>query len=57
MRDKQKPDQNDQMVFGMRPVMEAIRAGKEIDSILIQKGLRGENLNELMDLIYERKLH
>ena len=59
MNDRQQFNQkaNDQMVFGMRPVMEAIKAGKEIDSILIQKGLKGENLNELMDLIQERKLH
>jgi len=58
MREKKHADkQNDQMVFGMRPVMEAIKAGKEIDSILVQKGLKGENLNELMDLIHERKLH
>ena len=57
MRDKQHPQKNDdQLVFGMRPVMEAIRAGKEIDSVLVQKGLRGENVEELMDLIYHHKL-
>lgn len=44
------------MIFGMHPVMEAIKAGKEIDSVLIQKGLQGENLKELLDLVYERKL-
>jgi len=45
------------MIFGMRPVMEALKSGKEIDSLLLQKGLRGENLDELLQLINERKLH
>jgi 23S rRNA (guanosine2251-2'-O)-methyltransferase len=57
MERRQKDKQQDQMVFGMRPVMEAIKAGKEIDSILVQKGLKGQNVDELMELIYERKLH
>lgn len=58
MKDRQHSNQkhDDQMVFGMRPVIEAIKAGKEIDSILVQKGLHGENLNELMDLIYSNKI-
>ena len=37
---------NDQMIFGIRPVLEAIEAGKEIDKILLQKGLRGELFHE-----------
>lgn len=44
------------MVFGIRPVMEAISAGKEIDKILVQRGLRGENYNELLQLIREMKI-
>ena len=37
----------DSMIFGIRPVIEAIGAGKEIDKILLQKGLRGELFQEL----------
>lgn len=35
-------------IFGLRPVMEAIDAGKTIDKLLIQKGLKGEIFGELM---------
>jgi len=37
------------MIFGIRPVLEAIDAGKEVDKILLQKGLRGELFHELLD--------
>jgi 23S rRNA (guanosine2251-2'-O)-methyltransferase len=30
------------LIFGIRPVLEAISAGKELDKIILQKGLRGE---------------
>ncbi len=39
---------NDALIFGIRPVLEAIGAGREIDRILLQKGLRGELFHELM---------
>jgi len=41
------------MIFGIRPVIEALDAGKEIDKILLQKGLRGDLFRELMDRIRE----
>ena len=44
---------NDQMIFGIRPVLEAIEAGKEIDKILMQKGLRGELFHELLGISRE----
>ncbi|MCK5337838.1 MAG: 23S rRNA (guanosine(2251)-2'-O)-methyltransferase RlmB, partial [Bacteroidales bacterium] len=37
------------MIFGIRPVLEAIDAGKEVDKILLQKGLRGELFHDLLD--------
>ncbi len=40
-----------QELFGIRPVMEAIKDGKEVDKVLIQKGLQGELIKELWDLI------
>lgn len=36
-------------IFGIRPVLEAIDAGKTIDKILIQKGLQGELFYELRE--------
>ncbi len=41
------------IIFGIRPVIEAIKAGKEIDRILIQNGLKSENSWELKKLIGE----
>jgi 23S rRNA (guanosine2251-2'-O)-methyltransferase len=44
------PMKKEQMVFGIRPVLEALEAGKEIDKIMLQKGLRGELFRELLDI-------
>ena len=35
------------MIFGIRTVIEAIEAGKEIDKILVKKDLQGELAKEL----------
>lgn len=43
-------------VFGLRPVMENILAGKDIEKILIQKGLTGDLFIEFRNLVYERKI-
>ncbi|MDR1225987.1 MAG: 23S rRNA (guanosine(2251)-2'-O)-methyltransferase RlmB [Prevotellaceae bacterium] len=39
------------LLFGIRPVMEAIRAGRELDRILVKKGLEGDLAQELMQLV------
>jgi 23S rRNA (guanosine2251-2'-O)-methyltransferase len=44
MNDKSKPD----LIFGTRPVIEAIQAGKEIEKLLVQKGLNNALISELM---------
>jgi len=44
----------DQMVFGIRAVIEAIAAGKEVDKVFIKKGLQGDLFQEFMD---EVKMH
>lgn len=36
------------MVFGIRAVIEAVKAGKEIDKILVKKDLQGDLAQELM---------
>jgi 23S rRNA (guanosine2251-2'-O)-methyltransferase len=43
-------------IFGIRAIIEAIHAGKEIDKILIQKGLQGDLSKELLALVKERQL-
>jgi 23S rRNA (guanosine2251-2'-O)-methyltransferase len=38
-------------IFGLRPVIEAIRAGKQIDRLLVRQGLQGPLYHELMVLV------
>ncbi len=42
-----------QSVFGIRPVAEAINAGREINKVLIRKGLHNDQFNELFQKIRE----
>ena len=44
------------IIFGVRPVIEAIEAGKEIDKVLIKKGAEGDNILKLKDLCKYRKI-
>ena len=41
------------MIFGIRPVLESISAAKEVDRVLLQKGLRGELFQELFEKLKE----
>lgn len=50
--EKQSPD----YVFGIRPVMEALQAGKTIDKIFLQSGLQGPLYIELKTLLSKYKL-
>jgi 23S rRNA (guanosine2251-2'-O)-methyltransferase len=43
-------------IYGIRPVIEALKSGKEIEKILIQKGLRGEGFQQLHSLIREMEI-
>lgn len=43
--------QDKDFIFGIRPVIEAINSGKNIDKLMIRKGLKGELYYELMTLV------
>jgi 23S rRNA (guanosine2251-2'-O)-methyltransferase len=43
-------------IFGFHPIMEAIKAGKEIDTLFIQKGLKGDLFQELWTLVKSHKV-
>ncbi len=45
------------ILIGIRPVIEAIQAGKSIDKVFIQRGLRGELFQELKPLLQEYDIH
>lgn len=38
-------------IFGMHPVMEALKLGKKIEKIVIKQGLEGPQFRELMDML------
>ena len=39
--------EKNEMIFGLRAIMEALEAGKDIDKILVKKDLQGELAKEL----------
>lgn len=47
---------NNDFIFGIRPIIEAIRSGKSIDKLLVKKGMTGELFLELAALIKEQQL-
>ncbi|HSH68089.1 MAG TPA: 23S rRNA (guanosine(2251)-2'-O)-methyltransferase RlmB [Bacteroidia bacterium] len=51
MQTKLQKKENDSLIFGLRPVIEALKAGKEIDRLFVQSGLKNELFIELMGLL------
>ena len=45
------------IIFGIRPVAEAIESGKQIEKIYIRKGAEGQLMNDLRDLCYRHRRH
>jgi len=43
----------EEYIYGIRPAIEAIKAGKEIEKVFLQKGLRGELFHEFLNLLRE----
>jgi 23S rRNA (guanosine2251-2'-O)-methyltransferase len=48
--------QNSDFIFGIRAIIEAVRSGKEIDKVLIRKGLSGELFQELFTEIRDNNI-
>ena len=44
------------LIFGIRPVAEAIEAGKQIEKLYIRKGAEGQLMQELKDLCLRHRL-
>ncbi len=49
------PKESNQMVFGIRAVIEAIKSGKEIESLYLQRGLSGGIILELRSILKEHE--
>lgn len=48
--------ESNQMVFGIRAIIEAIKSGKEIESLYLQRGLTGGIILELRTLINDQEI-
>lgn len=52
----EKGNKKDDFIFGLRPVMEAIEAGKTIDKIFLQNALQGQIYADLKTLLAKHKI-
>jgi 23S rRNA (guanosine2251-2'-O)-methyltransferase len=48
--------EKDTMIYGVRPVIEALQAGKEIEKVLVVTGLKSELFPELRKLLNEKDI-
>ncbi|XCI75284.1 MAG: 23S rRNA (guanosine(2251)-2'-O)-methyltransferase RlmB [Flavobacteriales bacterium] len=47
---------NTSSIYGVHPLIEAIRSGKTIDKLFVQKGLRGPNYQEILKLVKKHNI-
>ena len=52
----QNDRKNNQIIYGIHPVMEAIENNKDIDKIMFQKGAKGDNIKDLFYLIRQNNI-
>jgi 23S rRNA (guanosine2251-2'-O)-methyltransferase len=53
---KEESTRRNQMLIGLRPLQEAIAAGKEFDKVLIQRGLQGDIANAVKLLLQQEQI-
>lgn len=52
-----EPKDNNQMIFGIRSVIEAVKSGKDLESIYVQRGLAGPLFLELRSLLTDKQIN
>ena len=50
-------NKKDNLIFGIRPIIETIKAGKTLDKLFIQKGLNNDLFSELWELVRRRRIN
>ncbi len=53
---REKAPANSNIVVGLRPVIEIIKAGKAVERVLLKQGLEGDLSRELQSLLTEKKI-
>ena len=56
MQTKEQRKEEESLIFGIRPIIETINAGKEIDKLLVQSGLKSELVSQLMSLLKQKNI-
>ncbi len=56
MQTKEQAREKESLIFGLRPIIEAVKSGKSIDKLLIQNGLKNELFGEMMSLIKKNEI-
>nr|MBA3900947.1 23S rRNA (guanosine(2251)-2'-O)-methyltransferase RlmB [Bacteroidota bacterium] len=56
MRHENHQEEKNQLIFGTRPIIEALNSGKEIEKVLVQVGLKSENWQELKSLLAKAQI-
>jgi 23S rRNA (guanosine2251-2'-O)-methyltransferase len=56
MRNFNTQEEKNQLIFGTRPLIEAINSGKEIEKVLVQVGLKSENWQELKGMLADAQV-
>lgn len=56
MEKREKKPVNNDMIFGIRPIQEAIKSGKTFDKLFVQKDLTGDLLKELITEIKDNRV-
>lgn len=51
-----RKEKKQELLYGMHSVMEAILEGKELDKVLIRKGLKNERSQEMLKLLRDREI-
>ncbi|MDR0413985.1 MAG: RNA methyltransferase, partial [Prevotellaceae bacterium] len=51
---KQRKASPENLLFGIRPVLEAVQNGREIDRVMLKRGMDGELAQQLVALLEER---
>lgn len=49
-------EKKSQYLFGMHPVLEAVKAGKKFEKVLLKQGLEGMQFRELLDLLKNNEI-
>ena len=55
-RPKQSKNNDQDIIFGVFPVLEALRSGADVDKVLIQQGLKSPQIQEMKDLMRDAEL-